>query len=872
VRRRGNKAASLITTLLVIVVLSTVAVAFMQSASIDRLTAKSAKNVLQAEFSARAGLQSAISQLLAAAGTNNAFVTGSTNLSPSNSPVVVIGRTNLSDPQQIMPLVSIASELLGSFLQPEWTNSLSILFADMAGTNSTDLNGRSRIIQSTNISYRAPWVGIFSSSGERIGRYAFVVLDEDARVNPLLHTGTGSMSDPLAWYSGPNDITLTNASASILTPEEQAGVLAISDRILTPESLAQGFASRGDYDRIKHLLTVQTNLTFDVIPAGLAEGGRPKYNINTLATNAGLNSTERANKIAEVVSSNLPSFASRDPSLRGNGVDELRYLRRLAAGIVDYIDFDAAPTPVNGGEPAGRDLFPVVAAVAERFRLVSISTNAPTATATIESQCFAQMWNPYTTTIVLNNQELRFVVRNRMLVSFGNAIVTPFHDYDQPITTNLTIRPNEFIVLEFPTVAQTWESPGPVNDVPHWEDGPNGNSDQTTHSPFEFYIAGQLADMNRRQPVGPDEAISGMVRFGISLSDTSNRWQSSFVPTQASAANWRFVGDSRATYLCNYDWQTVGTAGYVTGTRWKGRQQNVSPRHQNLRAHWVQRDFVRSNPSLGAAPASIDQTPSQVSTVYDPISDGPAAPAVLANQAMQSIGEFGHIFDPAQAADDLSAPNSSEPPINNKISGGGRTLRIGQPEFRTSSTHTWDIKGRRAIELLDLFTVNQTNVQSGGYPAAPGRINPNTAAPEVLAAILSSIKLTSDAGTPQASLVDPTLVAAELVRNRPYSSLSDLHQTMQSFADGENYSPAFAASFGGGTTNLAAADRVREEAFGKLVQHLTVQSRTYRIIAVGESFDAAGKPRGRATIEAIVFLQNEARGAVRPVIKFQRSL
>ena len=48
-RRRGSKAASLVTTLLGIVVLSTLVVAFMQSTSIDRLTAKSAKNVLQAE-------------------------------------------------------------------------------------------------------------------------------------------------------------------------------------------------------------------------------------------------------------------------------------------------------------------------------------------------------------------------------------------------------------------------------------------------------------------------------------------------------------------------------------------------------------------------------------------------------------------------------------------------------------------------------------------------------------------------------------------------------------------------------------------------------------------------------------------------------
>ena len=53
-RPKGNQAVSLVTTLLVIVVLSTVVVAFLQSTSLDRMTAKSTKNVLQAELSARA--------------------------------------------------------------------------------------------------------------------------------------------------------------------------------------------------------------------------------------------------------------------------------------------------------------------------------------------------------------------------------------------------------------------------------------------------------------------------------------------------------------------------------------------------------------------------------------------------------------------------------------------------------------------------------------------------------------------------------------------------------------------------------------------------------------------------------------------------
>ena len=87
-RRRRSKAASLITTLLVIVILSTIVIAFMQSMSIDRLTAKSARNILQAELAARAGLSSAIAQILTAIGTNNAFVTGSTNYAVDHGPLV----------------------------------------------------------------------------------------------------------------------------------------------------------------------------------------------------------------------------------------------------------------------------------------------------------------------------------------------------------------------------------------------------------------------------------------------------------------------------------------------------------------------------------------------------------------------------------------------------------------------------------------------------------------------------------------------------------------------------------------------------------------------------------------------------------------
>ncbi len=110
------------------VLLSAIVVAFLQSMSIDRLTAKSAKNMLQAELAARAGLSSAIAQMLAAIGTNNSgFVTGSTNYAYNHGPLVLIGRTNLVDSTQFMPLVSASPDILENSPGPAWADSLTRL-------------------------------------------------------------------------------------------------------------------------------------------------------------------------------------------------------------------------------------------------------------------------------------------------------------------------------------------------------------------------------------------------------------------------------------------------------------------------------------------------------------------------------------------------------------------------------------------------------------------------------------------------------------------------------------------------------------------------------------------------------------------------
>jgi hypothetical protein len=156
--------------------------------------------------------------------------------------------------------------------------------------------------------------------------------------------------------------------------------------------------------------------------------------------------------------------------------------------------------------------------------------------------------------------------------------------------------------------------------------------------------------------------------------------------------------------------------------------------------------------------------------------------------------------------------------------------------------------------LLDLFTVNGTNIASEGYPAAIGRINPNTAAPEILAAVLSGIQISSDRGIPASSLNDTAAIAANIVSNRPYSVLSDLYKVMNSFAARANYTPAFPVSVGGGTRILlrwtACAKRPLANWFNILLSISHVSDH-----CVGEALDPRGKPRGRAPSRRLSFFR-----------------
>ena len=213
---------------------------------------------------------------------------------------------------------------------------------------------------------------------------------------------------------------------------------------------------------------------------------------------------------------------------------------------------------------------------------------------------------------------------------------------------------------------------------------------------------------------------------------------------------------------------------------------------------WPRRDRIPVNPVNGAPPSDTTQTPDLIAGSYRPDGPGSEAPYVIRKGPMVSLAELGNIFDPAQVDDFGEAPLAGSPK-SRFCSGGGRTLRIGQPEFH-------------AI-----------------VPLGADRL---------------------------ATIVE---------QHRPYCRLSDLQVLTPALTDAFTYTPRLSENVPGSSPPVADVfDRAREEAFGKVIGHCVVQSRTFRLFVLGEALDRYEKRTGRALMEAIVRISPDATGQLHP--------
>ena len=897
--RAKDQGSSAVAALFVLMLLILLLVSILNGVSIEQNKALSLAAGEQARFSAASGGSAAMSLLMLACSSRPGYLVGLTNTENSGdtAPCVVIGATNLESESQMIPLLScdltsllpfpkLPSELLGSILEKRLSTNTAIA----VDLNDPLLLGRAKTdggMIASRARYPALWQYLHDSTGTIIGRYAFVMTDESARLNPRLHLGNSRM-DPSDWDHGPSDIPLSNGTADLPNPEEAALLTKIAGIIPGDGGFRSAFHSSQEYESMHNLLTSEDCRSPDLIPPGLVESGMPKYNLNDLATNQAWGRTpyDRAIKIASVIDLNLPKFKQRDPSIQPKGSDPTLYLKRLACSIVDYISRDTDSTGPPGGEPSGSDLVPCVTKIAERCTRTAQTSNSVTS----ESRIFAEVWNPTTSTIPAGGIP-RLRLLNRAIVDFGTGISRPFHDYDKTAPPLSQLRPNEFTVIDFGPDLQTWTSPDTTTNPPVWANGPSGNADTLHPQSLEFFWNGHLAGVTRHPPICPGDVWGGLHHLGQSLGNDLPHWQCMTLPTcsgttekndqpdEADEAihpgDYGFVGDPRAMFLSSCPWGV--TTNYLTMTLWKG----IVPAGVKGKGFlmdpmetWTSRDRVPLNPFAGNSPPSIQISPDQIPSPYSSGYPSSEAPFVIRKGPMLSLGELGNVFDPAQADDAGQAPLGGFPKTR-YYSGGGRTLRIGQPEFQFSdSTANWNVQGKRAIDLLDLFTLADTGRQPGVRTSTntgvPGRINVNTASHSVLKALFTGIAVTSDRRFTNSVIGESSAdnLATIIEQHRPYSRLSDLSVLTTNLANADTFSPPLSKNVPGSSPPVADVfDRAREEGFGKLIGHCIVTSRTFRLFVTGEALDRSGKTSARSVMEAIVRLEPDESGNLLPSLQ-----
>jgi len=904
-RPDGSSEGSAIVSVLVLsALLCAVLVSLLNGVRIDRRVASLASSRTQARLAAESAVSSAMARLALCTATNPAFVVGLQHRGEA-APALVLAHADLSSEARMVPLFSCDSKPLSNYPSipadyalAQLSNSLSTNPSLVVDINDPDLISMGSAASTNRVGLLAPegrypvlWQYLRDTSGKAVARYAYALTYEASRLNPLLHRGA-PRNEPQNWDSGPSSLPLTNASGSLLQAADANRLKEQAAFLPTLESYAHAFADEHDFLATKHLLTAEPCLLPDIIPAGYPEGGLPKYNLNDLVTNQAWGATPyaRATNIATIIERNLPKFKTRDPSLPT--AQATLYLQRLACSIVDYISSSDATTGPSPEIPLGRGLIPYVTQIAECCTRKNQTSNS----VTIESRFYVEVWNPTTSPIPAGGTA-RLTVGNRARVSFGTGIVTPFDDYDGVSSSLPEIRPNELLVISFPPTEQSWTSPTATTSPPTWNSGPSGNADGTSQQPFFLRWNGMMADRTRPAGISPGDREGGLKHLGGRLTNGLSNWQCMTVPTYSARSDhtaeqdeadeaiatgsYRAVGDPRQNILTSYVWEAV--SDYPRKSRWKGVNPAAAsqagaildPQHT-----WTRRDPVPLNPPTGNRPAGISVAPDAIASPYDPGRDAILAPSVVRKGAMRSIGELGNIYDPAQADDSGEAPKTGGTGRSNPFGcGGGRTLRFGQPEFHVATRkNDWDLPGKRALDLVDLFTVNDPARKPGASSPGtdsgiPGRINVNTASHAVLTSLFTGVSATSDRRFPDCviSATSVEKLASLVEEHRPFNRLSDLGILTTNLVNAETYLPNLSRNLPGSSPPAADVfDRAREEAFARIIGHCSVQSRTFRIVAVGQALDTRGNPLSTEVTEGIISLAPDAKGRLVPDIHRSR--
>jgi len=406
-----HRASSLITTLLVLVILSTIVVAFLQSMSVERNVARRTSNQYNAELAVDAGTAAAENQLLRlignypdsatawqTIGTGSGLTTEGAVMhfrglplsgpSAGNMPTAASPAAFGADVElYAWPLVSGASPTAESAVDGAFATPLST-------TNSIDLNARNWIGSAPGQprkTLRAQWVEILAdpskprdlSNNPPVARYAYWVDDESFRLNlnvatnVLRGTNAGSSPDQI-----PSLTVISSASGGSDPTVTASNVMALRQKLPFLSAPQGAYAGADSSTQI----ALATNLSFVATTCSaslnMSRGGWRRVNINGLFASGDPARTQLDRLITTITNSNAsPFFGQRfyrsgSPALAtfSNTINQtnfvptnsatpgflfanhaLIYLNKLAVNAKDYIDADNQPTIVDNDPNPSRN-------------------------------------------------------------------------------------------------------------------------------------------------------------------------------------------------------------------------------------------------------------------------------------------------------------------------------------------------------------------------------------------------------------------------------------------------------------------------------------------------------------------------------------
>lgn len=398
--RLQENASALVTTLFVVVVLSTIIVAFMTSTNLERKISKSLKTKYQTDLVAEAGMQDFLSRLeyIKSDGPYSAiFVLGS-NTNPylflgkrvfstngtttKRIPLFSTGVTNFTTLTNFTAVFLSSNAVVTSDIDSAGStisrtlSSSNDIWCDINKTNAQFPNGlvglRNTFTNTNSIPLlSANWVYIKNAKGKVVGRYAYWADDECSKLD-IRYAGSSNNTSGNHTRSAGSNLselaltTLTNAPAALtnFNSSNLANLLAFTNNSIqvlpfTPENsqydtAASGTLSTNQWQSIKPFVTIYSRHD-DRSP-----DGKRRVNLNALVT-----STTDGNQIANqtltirnAITNNLPTFGERFYSA-ANGtittptpVHQKAYATRIAANIRDFIDTDCQATIIKQDDTA----------------------------------------------------------------------------------------------------------------------------------------------------------------------------------------------------------------------------------------------------------------------------------------------------------------------------------------------------------------------------------------------------------------------------------------------------------------------------------------------------------------------------------------